>query len=178
MPAARVLTVTVRTPLLPSEDPAKVRRAVTNIFSKATLEVRDGWLEASTNSLDDFRSLVRRQKILDAARKTLLRSLDASGTRATFELAKQAAAVGRLSFALENSPLGNLTVTVEGPGLEALFREIAPMTIRGIPVSEERAAQEIARRRARKTQETEPEDEEAEGDEASSLEDKTGGEEE
>lgn len=144
-----MLRVSVSVPVRPSEDPAKVRKALVNVFPSARPHDLDGGLGAELDQLDDLRTLVRKQKIMDAARRSLLHSLDASGRRARFRLNKQAAFKGRLSFAedLEN-PLGDVEVEVEGDGLEALFKEIAPMTIRGIPVSEERAEEELARRKA------------------------------
>lgn len=146
------LQVHVRVPLNPSEDPKKVQEAVRNIFPGASLTPRDGWIECSLDSLAGLRALIRKQKILDASRRSLLASLEPDARRATFRLNKQAAFAGRVSFADDiASPLGDLAVTVEGDDLEALFKEMAPMTIRGIPVSEERAEQEIAKRRARRT---------------------------
>lgn len=144
-----MLRVHVAVPVRPSEDPAKVRRAFASVFPHAQPQETPGGLEADLENLNDLRALVRKQKIMDAARRSLLHSLDPSGRRASFRLNKQAAFKGRLSFAedLEN-PLGDVRVDVEGENLEALFKEIAPMTINGIPVSEERAEEELARRKA------------------------------
>jgi uncharacterized protein len=156
--AAAVPDVRIRAPVQPSEDAAKVEQAVRNLFPSAVIERRGDAVEARTDTLQDLRNLIRRQKILDASRRSLLRSLDASKTHARFLLNKQAAYKGRVSFSEDlASPLGDLEVDVAGEGLETLFKEMAPMTIRGHPVSEERAEEELAKRRARKKQAVTPE---------------------
>lgn len=163
--------VTIRTPVKASEDPEKVKRAVLNVFPDARLEIADGRLEAHTDSLDAFRHLIGKQRILDAARRFLLRGLNEEGIEGRFLLHKQAAFTGRISFSegLE-SPLGDLEVTVRGTGLEAKFKEIAPMTIRGHPVSEERAERELTKRRLRKPHTPEVDwDQELAGTEAEDL---------
>lgn len=145
-----MLEVVVRTPLNPSEDADKVKAAVLELFPGAEVTIEAGHLEAKTQTLEPLGRLLRKQKILDAARRTFLKSLDASGTRAVFRLSKQAAVRGRVSFSVETAALGDLVVTVRGEALESLFKRMAPMTLRGIPVSEERAEQEWAKRRSRK----------------------------
>lgn len=149
--AAPVLRVRVRAPIRPSEDPAKVEQAVRHLFPNASYDRRPDEIEATADTLQDLRNVIWRQRILDASRRSLLRSLEPDGAHARFRLNKQAAYKGRLSFSEElASPLGDIEVVVEGEGLEPLFKEIAPMTIRGHPVSEERAEKEIAKRRKRK----------------------------
>lgn|GEM_PF-82853 len=150
-----MLRVRVHAPIRASEDPAKVEEAVRHIFPNATYEKGPKSIDATTDSLQDLRNVIWRQRILDASRRSLLRSLDEDGTRARFRLNKQAAYKGRLSFSEElSSPLGDIDVEVEGDGLEALFKEIAPMTLRGHPISEERAEKELAKRRLRKASRT------------------------
>lgn len=149
-----MLRIHVSAPVHPSEDEAKVRKAVKNLFPDAALELREGVLAGLGDGLGTMRTLIRRQKIMDAARRSLLRSLHEDGTRARFELSKQAAYSGRLSFAIPGAPLGDLAVDVQGSDLHGLFREMAPMTVRGIPVSEEEAERRLEkRRRARAAQE-------------------------
>lgn len=120
------------------------------LFPGVELRTREGWLEVETDSLESLRHLIWKQKILDAARRSLLRSLDPSGTHAAFQLSKQAAYAGRLSFSVERSPLGDIVVTVEGDDLERRFKDAAPMTIRGIPVSEEKAERHLEKLRKRR----------------------------
>lgn len=142
--------VTVRVPLHASEAVAKVRKAVLNLFPNAEVQEHQGLLVAETDSLAELRVLIRKQKILDAARRTFLRGLDEPGTTSRFTLNKQAAYAGRVSFSIEGSPLGDLETEAQDADLEALLKEMAPMTIKGIPVSEERAEAELARRKQAK----------------------------
>lgn len=144
-----VLTVRARTPVHPSEDPQKVRRALLTVFPNAQVTEGAGWIEAAADNLEPMRLLIRKQKILDASRKSLLRGLEADGDHAVFLLSKQAAAAGRLSFALNGAPLGDIVVHVEGRDLERQFKEMAPMTLRGIPVSEEQAERHLEKVRKR-----------------------------
>lgn len=148
---AIVLEVTVRAAVHASEDPAKVEAAVRHVFPDATFERTPDAIVATTDSLANLKSLIARQKTMDASRRSLLRSLLPEERRAVFRLNKQAAFKGRVSFTTDiHAPLGDLEVECRGPGLEDLFKEMAPMTIKGHPVSEERAEAEIARRRAMK----------------------------
>ncbi|MBI2077188.1 MAG: coaE operon protein [Euryarchaeota archaeon] len=139
--------VRVRAPVKPSEDPRKVEKAVRTVFPDAVLEAQPRGLVATTRSLQHFRDLIWRAKILDAARRVLLGSLDEAGRHARFSLSKQAAFGGHVSFAVAEAPLGDLEVDVTGEGLDALFREIAPPTLRGRPVSEEEYERHLEKRR-------------------------------
>jgi len=142
-----VPVVQVRAPVKPSEDARKVERALRTVFPDAVVAAGPMELVGRTDSLQAFRNLVWREKILDAARRILLGSLDESGRRARFHLSKQAAFGGHVSFAIAEAPLGDLEVVVEGEGLEDLFKEIAPPTLRGKPVTEEEYQRHIEKRK-------------------------------
>jgi predicted RNA binding protein with dsRBD fold (UPF0201 family) len=132
-----MLRVRVTTPLRPSEDPQRVQRAVQTILPDARIEMETARVVGDGDSLDGFRKLVWKQRILDAARRILLSSLTEDGRHASFSLNKQAAYAGLVSFSVGEAPLGDVRVEVEGDHLESLFKEIAPPTLRGRPVSEE-----------------------------------------
>lgn len=145
MPEVRVSAV-----VKPSEEPAKVERAVRAIFPDARLELVQSELRARSETLDRFRELIWKAKILDAARRILLGSLEPDGTRARFSLNKQAAYAGHVSFSVGEAPLGDLQVEVQGHDLGALFKGIAPPTLQGRPVSEEQYARFLEKRRTLK----------------------------
>jgi uncharacterized protein len=151
-----MLHVRVTTPLRPSEDPAKVQRAVETIVPGAKVEVDAGLVVGETDTLEGFRKLVWKQRILDAARRVLLSSLSEDGKRASFRLNKQAAHAGLVSFAVGEAPLGDVRVDVEGDHLEFLFKEIAPPTLRGKPVSEEDYERHLEITRTRKAKTPKP----------------------
>lgn len=140
-------SVVVASPLRPSEDPKKVERALRTVLPSGSMESSAGELSLRGDSLEPLRNLIWKEKILDAARRVLLGSLDAEGRRARFSLNKQAALVGHVSFAVAKAPLGDITVTVEGDDLEALFKEMAPPTLHGRPVSEEEYEKHLERQR-------------------------------
>lgn len=121
-----VVRVRVETPLYPTEDPAKVRASLGNLFPDLTITEEPDRLVGFGTTLDTFRDLVRNQKIRDTAREVLLRGR--RGSSATFRLSKQAAFVGRVNFA-EDAPLGDLTVTIEDDDLDAVIDWTAESTV-------------------------------------------------
>lgn len=159
-----LLSVTLTAPVRPSEDPKKVERALRTVLPQGEVEVEADRLILRGGSLDTFRTLIWKEKILDAARRVLLGSLSVDGRSARFELSKQAALAGHLSFAVAKAPLGDIRVDVEGQDLEPLFKEIAPPTLHGRPVSEEQYEKHLERdrkmREARRSVPREQEEEE------------------
>jgi len=114
----------------PTEDAQKVRLSLLNIFPLAEVtEVEEG-LEAVTDDLSRFKELLRNHKILDSARALMLRGL--ADDTIVFHLNKQAAFVGKVSFAEGSPPLGCIVVTISGEDLEALIDDVAPRTVNGV----------------------------------------------
>jgi predicted RNA binding protein with dsRBD fold (UPF0201 family) len=129
---AFMLTVTVSAPLRPTEDRDKVVSALRVIFPEGNVEVAEDKVRVSSDSLDNFSEMVRRQRILDATRATMRRF--ARGASTCFTLNKQAAAVGRISFEEGRQPLGGISISVEAGDeaeLEATIDKVAPRTVDG-----------------------------------------------
>jgi len=120
------------TEVRPTEDPAKVKKAVTNIL-RGEVEVRqvDEWsgkviLEGKDqSSLERFRMILQRDRIRAAARSVLRRSVE--GDRIIFYLNKQAAHAGHVSFSAPEgeSPLGPIQVVVETENPDQLIDWLA-----------------------------------------------------
>jgi len=112
----------------------KVVSAIENLFPGLIMDIRADKIEAynGPDSLKTLHELLRRQKILDTARKVLLRGLVGSAT--TFQLSKQAALMGVVSFPPEEEALGSLHVQITGG--ESVINWLAPETENGIPVRE------------------------------------------
>lgn len=145
-----MVRVRVTAPVRPSEDAGKVAGAVRNLFPDAEIDQREDRLVATSESLDRLEELLHQQRILDTARGVFLRAVAEDGTQATFRVAKQAAAAGHVSFSVGDSPLGDITVTVEDDHVEVVLRAVAPKTVKGFPVSEDEAARvEAKEKRAR-----------------------------
>jgi predicted RNA binding protein with dsRBD fold (UPF0201 family) len=123
-----MVTISVSCPIYPSEDPDKVRDAVLRIFPGMELEETDTRLSGS-GSMENFSELIRKQKILDSTRSALFKGKHGAETR--LRLNKQAAKVGKISFAEPRSVLGCIEVTVEGDDLETFIDTIAPATVDG-----------------------------------------------
>lgn len=113
------IDVYVEVEIHPTENPEKVKRAVENILWNAEFEVnprRQGsLLTAKAKGIDGLikiYNLLRRERILDAARGVLFEGL--GETSITFHLNKQVAYVGHLSFSepKAESPLGPIKVQI------------------------------------------------------------------
>lgn len=113
-------TVHVETEINPTEAEQKVKTAVANIFGNITTKTETAHigslLTADTlgkETLDNFRNLLRRDKVRDAARRVFY--VGSRGNSISFCLNKQVAFAGHISFSQETgeSPLGPIKVTIE-----------------------------------------------------------------
>lgn len=133
-PVGRV-EVKVEVEVNPTEDADKVRVAVQKVLGNINLEfVGEGeygrligkaeGLEALTR----FYDLLRRERILDAARTVLLRGVQ--GKKIVFYLNKQVAYVGHISFSQPygESPLGPICVEIECDDPHSLIDWLTPKT--------------------------------------------------
>lgn len=121
----------LRAPLRPTEDPAKVERALTSLFPGAKVERHAEEVTAVAPDVARLRELVRSQRIPDTARGAMLAGLASDGMSARFRLGKQAAAVGRAHFGALRSPLGDVEVSFFGEAeheVEQLIYHVAPDT--------------------------------------------------
>lgn len=136
------MRVRVRAEVRPTEDKDKVVRAVANLLDVNLTEERVGEStflvgEGDEHSLLKLRRLFFEQRILDAARASMMKGLTASGF--TFYLNKQAAYAGKASFCtyeFEESPLGPIIVEVSCKDPETAILWLAPRTVQGVPVEE------------------------------------------
>ncbi len=122
-----MISVKITCPVNPSEDPEKVRDAILRIFPDAELGLSKKGYEGTTSTLDEFGRVIRRQRILDAARGVLLKNLHRNTTYMSIN--KQVATVGKVSFTDRNPVLGAIEMTMTGDGLEGFIDRIAPMTV-------------------------------------------------
>jgi len=120
----------------PTEDGAKVKRAVENVFSNVYLEPkplrRGSVLTARTKTIDGLTklyNLLRRERIRDAARAVLYKGM--SERSITFYLNKQVAYAGHVSFSQPTgeSPLGPIRVQIQCSDPQGLLDWLAPRTV-------------------------------------------------
>jgi predicted RNA binding protein with dsRBD fold (UPF0201 family) len=131
------LRLKVEAEVRPTEDPAKVERAIKNLFPTLELSLAGNVISgesAAVEALDRLHQLLRSQAILDSARSVMRRGMQ--GNVIKFMLNKQAAAVGKVSFTDGESPLGPITVIVEARDAERLIDYLAPRTSEGKPIKE------------------------------------------
>ncbi|HYM39022.1 MAG TPA: RNA-binding domain-containing protein [Thermoplasmata archaeon] len=121
-----MLRVRVEAPCRPTEDPAKVRRAVLNLFPDLVFGPADDRVVGTTSSLDTLRERIRAQRIRDTARGQFLAGRFRDRTRVA--LSKQAAFRGVVNFAV-GSPLGEIEVEIESEDLDAVIDYVAESTV-------------------------------------------------
>jgi len=121
----------------PTEGVDRVRVAVQRVFGNINLElVGEGDYKklvgraSGQESLIHFYELLRRERILDAARTVLLRSVQ--GNKIIFYLNKQVAYVGHISFSQPygESPLGPIRVEIRCDSPQDLINWLTPKTAR------------------------------------------------
>jgi len=132
----RTIEVTVYSAVRPTERVEKVVSAIENLFPGLIMDIRTDRIDAydGPQSLRKLHQLLRSQKILDAARSVLQRGL--SGNTIQFQLSKQAAYMGIVSFPVQEEPLGSLNIQIQFTEGERAIDWLAPVTENGEPIEE------------------------------------------
>jgi len=120
-------SVEVEATVFPTEDVARVLRALKNILPESEVQEaeRVGLLKLVARSsdivsLNRFRDMLAKQRIRLAAKAALLGGISSEGVR--IELNKQAAYANRVSFAdPDDSPLGTITLRIRSPNPEQVI---------------------------------------------------------
>jgi len=129
------ITIRVETEVNPTEAEEKVKMAVANMFGDIATQTKPSYrgsiLTAEAKgqeALVKLRNLLRNDRVRDAARKVLFRSL--RGNAINFCLNKQVAFAGHVSFSEEvaESPLGPLKIMIECENPRQLIDWLAPRT--------------------------------------------------
>jgi len=126
--------VAAETVVNPTEDPAKVEKALRAILKEGSIERlslgRESFLlrvkANGLNSLIPLQGLLRQDRIRDAARSILFSGI--AGKTIRFYLNKQVAYVNHVSFSQPSgeSPLGPISVEISCDDPESLIDWIAP----------------------------------------------------
>jgi len=124
----------------PTEDPQKIAKALSTIIDgKVEQESfgEDNYLfiqRTNYSALEKLYEQIRKQKILDVARKALRRGMIENST--VFFLNKQAAFAGKINFCDERgeSPLGPIRIEIEDDDLARLIDWLTPYTKNGFEV--------------------------------------------
>lgn len=129
-----MIEVAVYSSVRPTERVEKVASAIEKIFPGMIMDIRADRIEAydGLESLRNLHRLLREQSILDTARGVMLRGR--VGEAVSFQLNKQAAFMGIVSFPPEEEPLGSLHVQIMGG--EMVINWLAPETENGVPINE------------------------------------------
>jgi predicted RNA binding protein with dsRBD fold (UPF0201 family) len=129
------VTVFVETEIYPTESEENVKASVTNFLDNVAITVKPA-AKGSTlsgivkgqESLIKLRNLLRNDRIRDAARRFLFKSI--RGNMISFCLNKQVAFAGHISFSeqIAESPLGPIRVNIETDNTEQLIDWLAEKT--------------------------------------------------
>ena len=137
-----MIKIEVKTEIKTTEDPDKVKRAILNIIEPEEIKEEEDYRRIiiaesrNINSLNKLHSLIRRERILDSARKTLKEL--STKEKVIFHLNKQAAYMNHISFSQpENeSPLGPITIEITSKNPKKIIDWLAPPTSKGKPIFE------------------------------------------
>ena len=139
----------------PTEDPEKVKKAISTLFADIKIEnkviettephkgISPSYLLVGEGGLELLRTLhglIRREKIIDSIRdKAFSRGLSSDGLSVRFLLNKQSAFVGIPSIPAQEEPLGSIEVFIRTNSqaeMERLFEWLLPPTENGKPLTE------------------------------------------
>ncbi len=129
------VVVFVEVDVNPTEDEEKVRAAINNVLGNAAFTLKPAqrgstlYAEAKgQDSLTKLRNIMRSDRIRDASRRLLFKSIRGSTLR--FFLNKQVAYAGHVSFSEETaeSPLGPIRFTIETDSPTHLVEWLAEKT--------------------------------------------------
>ncbi|MEM2128714.1 MAG: RNA-binding domain-containing protein [Candidatus Methanomethylicaceae archaeon] len=137
-----MVKVVVEAEIRATEDEEKVAKAVSNLTGTKPFRVMQRGhqrflvQEGDESMLVALRHLIRRERILDAARKIMLRGI--RDNQFTFYLNKQVAYAGHVSFCMPEgeSPLGPIKFTVETEDPKSFIDWLATRTVDGRPIDE------------------------------------------
>ncbi len=126
-----MVNVRISCPVNPSESEQLVLDAVMRIFPDASMSRTAKGFEGTATSIDNFSEMVRKQRILDAARSVIVDGIRGEDTM--FRLNKQAAFVGKVSFAPKGTILGTIAVRLgdEDEDISEFIDMMFPNTVDG-----------------------------------------------
>ena len=132
--------ITVMTKQYPTEKQEKIIQALGTVLAgeiKTKNYGKEVYLYKESKKYKDlerFYELVRHQRILDVARKTLRKGIVGNST--IFFINKQVAFVGKVNFCDEEgeSPLGPIRIEIEYKDIEQLIDWLTPYTKNGAEV--------------------------------------------
>jgi predicted RNA binding protein with dsRBD fold (UPF0201 family) len=129
------VTVFVEAEINPTENEDNVKVAINNVLGNATITIKPSIkgctltaVAKGQDSLIKLRNLMRNDRIRDASRKLLFKSI--RGNMISFCLNKQVAYSGHVSFSEETaeSPLGPIRFNIESDNTEQLIDWLAEKT--------------------------------------------------
>ncbi len=112
------MKIELEVPVKNTEDGARVRQALLNIFPDAVVEAGGEALKAESVDAENFRELLEKQRIRDTARQFLRKHV--RGGILSFKINKQAAYAGKVNFAVVSHPMGEIEIKITPEGDESI----------------------------------------------------------
>ncbi len=128
------INIFVHVPVRPTERVERIVKAIENIFPGLSKNIHENFIDAydGLGSMQKLHRILREQRILDVARSIMITGKVRDIIE--FDISKQAAFMGILSFPPEEEPLGSIHVQIKGD--ERLLEWLAPKTENGAPIAE------------------------------------------
>ena len=134
------LELSVKTRIYQSEREEKVEQAIKNIFPDVNVEIEQnergekyllGIKKGGVGLLKKIYIQIRNQRILDVARKKLVKNM--VGETTDILLHKQAAFASKVNFCdfEDTGPLKGIEVTITSPDIQTIIDWLAPQTVKG-----------------------------------------------
>lgn len=123
--------VRIETPVMDTEDPDKVERAVRNLFPDAECKIEDDRLVAEAEDLSRLRDLIEDQQIQATARGKMVHQAREGAIRV--RLSKQSAYAGAVNFSVGDVALGDLEVEIRTDDVDLLVDRVVPVDAVGEP---------------------------------------------
>ncbi|AEH61841.1 Protein of unknown function DUF54 [Methanosalsum zhilinae DSM 4017] len=140
-----MIDVEISAAVNPTENCSRIMDGIDNIFPQIEMELKKSAGayniigHGKLNSLERMHDLLRKEKILDTARKELEKGQSSDGSYTCILINKQVATVGHINFPATEEPLGSIHLTIKAHSrkeLESLFEWLAPHTRDGVPETE------------------------------------------
>ncbi len=116
--------INMLSPVYPSEDPEKIKKAISNIFPFSTIELENHSVKAKSNelrSLEKIYETIHSKNSQKVYRRNLEKNIDKDST--WFYLNKQAAFVNKITICEESneSPLGPIKVILTSSNIDRVI---------------------------------------------------------
>jgi len=114
--------VKIETPLYSTEDPAKVKECLSNIFPDVEWKKTENKISGKTSELETFKTILENMQIRDTARSYMRRKV--TRNKCDFAINKQASCNSKINFSDEVQPLGGIDIRIQSEKINELIEAL------------------------------------------------------